>query len=173
MAGRTGHRVVEADLRQHGAQVVDVHSARRTARRSARSGAGVFEPGLLVEFDAELGRPLEDVEELAERQEQQRGDHRDRVQNRQEAVRRTAQPFLRYGQRQAGDGNREEQDDRQEVHAELLQRAGALVRHPAPERERDARQHQQCRDVQAMKEQPRGHRVEAKEPIGKPNRYVT
>ena len=42
--------------------------------------------GVLVEADAELRRTLEDVEELAERQPQQREDHRDRVQDREEVV---------------------------------------------------------------------------------------
>ena len=140
----------------------------------AQCAPGSSSAGLLVELDAELRGPLEDVEELAERQEEQRGDHRDGVQNRQEAVRRTAQPFLRNRQRQAGHRNREQHDDRQEIHAELLQRAGALVRHAAPQRERDAGQHQHRRDVQAVKEQPRGHACAGgNDPIGKPNRYVT
>src|SRR6476646_5981285 len=42
--------------------------------------------GILVEADANLRRPLEDVEQLAEWQIQQRHDHRNRVKDRQEVV---------------------------------------------------------------------------------------
>ena len=91
-------------------QVVDVH-ARGEALAAARAdGAASSVAGVLVQLHAELRRPLEDVEELAERQIEQRGDHRDRVQDGQEAVGRPAQPLLRDRQRQAGDRDGEQQD---------------------------------------------------------------
>ena len=100
-------------------------------------GSGILLASLLVEFHPELRGPLEDVKELAERQEEQRGDHRDCMQNRQKAIRRAAQPLLRNSERQPRHRNGEQHDDRQEIHAELLQRARALVGHSTPQRKRD------------------------------------
>ena len=48
--------------------------------------AAVFGSGLLIEFDAQLRGPLEDVEELAERQIKKRCDHRDGMKDRNEIV---------------------------------------------------------------------------------------
>ena len=80
---------------------------------------------VLVEADAELRRPLEDVEELAERQPEQREDHRDRVQDREEVVGVALHPGVAGREHQPGDADREEQDQRQEVFAEAAARAAA------------------------------------------------
>ena len=76
------------------------------------------------------------------------------------SVETAAQPRLRNGQRQAGDRNREEQDQGEEIHRERLHRACALVAHAAPQRKRDAAEHQHGRNIQAVKEQPRGEGVQ-------------
>ena len=87
----------------------------------AQLGLLALPADVLVELDAELGRPLEDVEELAERQPQQREDHRDRVQDRQELVGVPLHPGVADRQHQPGDADREQQEQRQEVLLEVLQ----------------------------------------------------
>src|SRR6185436_4044260 len=70
---------------------------------------------VLVETDAELRRPLEDVKELAERQIEQREDDRDRVQQREKVVTVALHPRVARGEEQSGDADRGQQDQRQEV----------------------------------------------------------
>src|SRR5262249_3509095 len=58
--------VVEAKRRQHAAEILDLHT-RGVALPAPRAySALVFAAGRLIELHAELGRPLKDVEELAE-----------------------------------------------------------------------------------------------------------
>ena len=63
-----GMRVIEAELRQHQFQVLDVHARRETLSAAGAPRALVLLAGRLIELDAELRRPLEDVEELAKGQ---------------------------------------------------------------------------------------------------------
>src|SRR6185436_4586342 len=67
VAGRTGHPVVETDTLQRQLQVVDVHARGEALAATGAGRALTLLPHPLVELDAELGRPLEDVEELPER----------------------------------------------------------------------------------------------------------
>ena len=98
----------------------------RRERLAAAAACGLLalRADVPVELDAELGRPLEDVEELAERQPQQREDHRDRVQDGQELVAVALHPGVADRQQQPGDADREEQEQRQEVLLEVLQGGG-------------------------------------------------
>ena len=111
---------------------------RARARRSSRSRTIIAErvglvaapaprllaarAGILVETDAELRRPLEHVEQLAERQPEQRDDHGDRMEDGEEVVGVALHPGVARGQHQAGDADREQQQQRQDVLAELLRR---------------------------------------------------
>src|SRR5690242_12484539 len=68
IAGRSRHRIVEAELRQNKLEVVNVH-----ARGVALAAAGAcrtfaFLPCFLVKLHAELRWTLEDVEEFSKRQ---------------------------------------------------------------------------------------------------------
>src|SRR5262249_55517281 len=96
----------------------------------------------LVELHAQLRRALEDVEELAERQKEQRCYNRDRMQNREKAVELTANPILRNGQRQPGHGDREQQNNGQKVEGEGLHSLGATIAESTPEGKANARKHQ-------------------------------
>ena len=120
-----------------------IFEANRSPQRLHSGGLAGFSRGL-VELHAELGGPLEDVEELPERKIEQRGDHRDGVQDRQKAVEVAAQPFLRNRERQPGHRNREQQDDRQEIQRELLHGLRAPVAQAPPQRKRDAGEHQEA-----------------------------
>src|SRR5215467_285135 len=52
--GMTGRRVIEAELRQHAAEIVDMHLRSKPLPASSALGARVLEPCLLVQLDAEL-----------------------------------------------------------------------------------------------------------------------
>src|SRR5262245_29279153 len=83
----------------------------------------------MIKLHAKLRRPLENVEELSERQIQEGLNDRDGMQDREEAVERPAHPEGRNCQGQSRDGNREQQDERQEIHRERLHRLSAQVEH--------------------------------------------
>ena len=108
-------RVVEADLGQHGLEVGDLLGAgERLAATPAhrRRAVGV---GPLVVGDAEVARPLEDVEQLAERdvhQPEDDGEGVDRVERRVEVP---VEPHARHGEEQPGDRHREQAGEGEEV----------------------------------------------------------
>src|SRR5262245_4294440 len=56
---------------------------------------------VFVKFDAQLCWPLEDMEELAEWQPEQREDHRDGMKQRQELITVPLEPGVAHGQQQA------------------------------------------------------------------------
>src|SRR3954470_18794351 len=67
-AGGAVDSIVEAELRQDAAEVVDLH-ARSVAHAAARAGRPLVRRAVrLIQLHPQLRRPLEDVEELAERQ---------------------------------------------------------------------------------------------------------
>src|SRR6185369_4936079 len=142
VAGGAAECVVEAYLGQDGAEVVDVHAGGVSLAAADAVCTIIVDACLLVEFDAELGGALEDVKELSKGEEQQGSDHGDGVQDSEKAVSGAAQPFLRDGEHQAGDGDGEQQDDGEEVHAELLQGTRSLVGHATPEGQADSCEHQ-------------------------------
>src|SRR5262245_21152454 len=63
-------------------QIFNVHLRSERLSASAALRPLLFLSGLFVESDAQLSRPLEDMEELSERQPQQSKDDRDRMQRR-------------------------------------------------------------------------------------------
>src|SRR6476659_892600 len=63
---------------------------------------------VLVEADTELRRPLEHVEQLAERQPEQRDDHRRGMENREELVGIAPHPRIADRPHQTRDADREE-----------------------------------------------------------------
>src|SRR5262245_10473505 len=65
-AGHAGHAVVEAEAVKRQFQIVDVHPRGEALAAAGAESAFSFLSRLVIELDAELGRPLEDVEELAE-----------------------------------------------------------------------------------------------------------
>ena len=73
--------------------------------------------GVLIERNAELGRPLKDVKELAERKPDQRPDHDGRVHNGEEFVTIAAHPFVADHQHQAGNADGEQEHQRHNVFA--------------------------------------------------------
>ena len=116
-------------------------------------------PDVLVEPDAELRRPLEDVEELSERQPEERADHRDRVEDREERVGVALHPGVAGGEHQPGEADGEEQDQRQEVFGEPLNGRGALLAHAPPHGQHHARDHQERRPDQAVEQEEPEERV--------------
>ena len=129
-------------------------AAPRATRRIARGS------DLAVERDAELRRPLENVEELAEWQVEQREDHGDRVQLRQEDEVQPAHQMRRHRQEDPGDRHREQHDQRKQVGAELLDRQRAAIAAATPQRERHAEDHQHRGDVEHVEHERRDRAVE-------------
>src|SRR5262249_47053395 len=80
------HLVVIPQLRLDLNQVLHVGGCGERLVAARAPGRRLLRADVAVELDRELGRPLEDVEELAERQPEQGEDDRDRVQERQELV---------------------------------------------------------------------------------------
>ena len=79
---------------------------------------------LAIERHAELRRPLEDVEELSERQPEQREDHGDGVQLRQKDKMQPAHQVGRDRQEDARDRHREEHHEPRSPAAEETERPG-------------------------------------------------
>ena len=94
------------------------------------------------------------MEELSKREIEESRDHRNRMNDREKVVVDSPKPRRGCRQREAGNANGAEQDQREEVHPEGLSGLGPLVAHPAPERKEDSCQHHDGRDVQAMKDEP-------------------
>src|SRR5262249_43522938 len=104
---------------------VDLRRERLVAAGAGRLLALLADIG--VELDRELGGPLEDVEELAERQPQQGEDDRNRVRDGQELVGVALQPGVADRQQQPRDADREQQEQRQQVLLKILPCRGPRV----------------------------------------------
>src|SRR5262245_32230388 len=117
-------------------------------------GPVVFLPSLLIELDAQLGWPLENMKELAKWQIEQRGNHCDGMQNCQKFIEAATQPQRRNRECQPGNRNGKQQDQWQKVHRERLHGASAAVEQSAPQRERDSGEDEHGGKIQAMKNQP-------------------
>jgi hypothetical protein len=153
-SGRTFDSVIESQLREHAPQIVNLHLRSEARAAACAVRPFVLVPRVLVQLHAELCRTLEDVEELPERQIEQRPDDGNRMEDGQEAVKRPAQPQRRRGQGEPGYRDGVEQDERQEVRRELLQRQRAAVAQPPPHGERDAGQHEHGREIQPVEQHP-------------------
>src|SRR5436190_6876819 len=86
-------------------------------------------------------RPLEDVEELSKRDVEQRGAHRDGVDERERGVARAAEEVGAEGEHQPRQRDRQQQQERHDVVAELLPRHRSRLTQAPPQRERHARDH--------------------------------
>ncbi len=106
-------------------------------------GLLVAAPRVLVEADAELRWTLEDVEQLAERQPQERDDDGSGVKDGEELVAVAAHPGVAGGQHQSADADREQQEQRQDVLPELLNGHCTVVDHAPPEGQHHAGNHQE------------------------------
>src|SRR5512146_3091641 len=97
-------------------------SERLLASRTHCRSIGIVLPltSDLIKLYAKLGWTLEDVKELPEREIHECRYDGNRVQDGDEAVEASAEPHLRDGQGQAGDGDREQQDDWEKVHRHCL-----------------------------------------------------
>src|SRR6187549_2954859 len=77
--GRARDAVVEAELGQDGPQVLDVPKRSESLAAARAVRALLLLAALVVEADADLRGPHEDVEELSEREVEKARDDRDRV----------------------------------------------------------------------------------------------
>src|SRR5262249_30565993 len=82
-------------------QVGDMHLRREDMPAAAAMRRCFTSRHVFVKFDAQLGWPLEDMEELAEWQPEQCEDHRDGVKKRQELITVPLEPGVAHGQQQA------------------------------------------------------------------------
>src|SRR5262249_44607809 len=125
--------VADAELGLDALQVRDLElRGERLAAARARRGSAL-RARAPVELERELRRPLEDVEELPERQVEQREDHRHRVELRQESVVEAVEEARRNGEQEPGRRDREEEHERQEIVRELLHGERSAIARAAPE----------------------------------------
>src|SRR5262245_11363417 len=130
---------------------VDLRRERLPAAGAVRLLALLADVG--VELDRELGRPLEDVEELAERQPQQGKDDRNGVRDGQELVGVALQPGVADRQEQPRDADREQQEQRQQVLLKILQGGGPVVPQTPAQRQQHSSDHRERRPDQAVEDQ--------------------
>src|SRR5665213_3539335 len=89
-------------------------------------------PDLLVEAHTQLSRALKDVEELSERQPEERPDYGDGMQNGDERKAIALHPRVARREHEPGQADGEQQHERHEVLREALHGTRSLVAHPAP-----------------------------------------
>ena len=142
-------------------QIVDVHvRGERLAAPGADRLTGVLSC-LPVERDAELCRPLKDVEELAERQIQQGEDDGHGMQLGQKHEMEALHQVGRHREKHAGHRHGEQHHERQQVGAELLHGQAAAVLCAPPHREKHTQQNQGRRNIEDVEDERRQQAVEA------------
>ena len=82
------------------------------------------------------------------------------MQDREEVVGVSLHPRVARGEHQAGDADREEEQQRQHVEPELLHGDRAAVDHPAAERQHHASDDEKRRPDETMEDDERGERVD-------------
>ena len=127
----------------------------------ATSCPGLFPAGagLLVEAHAKLRRALENVEQLSERQIQQREDHGGRVENRQEIIRVALHPRVAGREHQAGYADCEKQHQRQQILPKLLQCDCAVVDHATAECQHDTGDYEERRPDEPVEDRKGSERL--------------
>ncbi len=112
-----GSVVVETELRQDRLQVSDLLRARKLVTATSADSSRAFGVGPLVVRDAKVPGPLEDVEQLPERDVPQPKDHRQRMQRVQRRIETPLEPDTRHREEQPGDRHREQPGQGEEVTA--------------------------------------------------------
>src|SRR3984957_21183731 len=112
--------IVESNLREDTVQIVDMHSGSETLTATLADRRVARFSRRLIELHAELSGALKNMEKLSERDIEQRGDHSDRVQNREKTVELSTQPVLRNCERESCHRNREQENERQKIQRERL-----------------------------------------------------
>ena len=110
--------------------------------------------------DAKLRRPLKDVKELPEREPEERADHRDRMQHRNERVGVPLHPRVAHREHQTGDADRQKEDEGEDILAKLLYGGRSVIDHAPPKREHHPRDHQEGRPHETVKDHERHEGVD-------------
>lgn len=103
-----------------GDQILNVHHRGKFVPAPPAFGTGTLPGHVLVKANAQLSRPLKDVEKLPKRQPKQRHDDRYRVHQGKEIVPVPFEPGVTHGQQQAGDADGEQKHERKDVFPEKL-----------------------------------------------------
>src|SRR5262245_8135088 len=151
--GMLGPVVPVAELPLDRDQVVDVNGRRVRLPAAGADRRPALGAGVAVELDGELGGALEDMEELPERQPQQREDDRDGVSDGEELIGVALHPRVADRQQEPGGADREQQEQRQEVLLEILERRRPPVAQPPAQGEDHARDHEQRGPHEPVEEQ--------------------
>jgi len=93
-------------------QIFDVHARGECLVTESALGLLATRARIFVEQHAELSRPLENMEKLAERHPQQRADDGHGMRDRNELVRVAVEPFVAHHQHQPGHADGEQQNQR-------------------------------------------------------------
>ena len=171
-AGRRA--IVKAHLGKHGASRSSICILRSDIfPRIVRICTGVFRTRILIQFDAELGGPLENMKKLSEGRNNSAAITVMACKIARKPYERSSQP--RRGRRSApaGNRNRKEHDHRQEIHRELLQRPGASI---IIRRQRDSAIPTNTRIAEMSRPWNNSHAgtvCDLNAPMGNPNKYVT
>ena len=123
---------IESEFLRHDLEVIHVHLRRELLAGVRTNGLRTFGARFAINGDPELGGPLDDVEEFPERNPDQEQDDRDRVGHRHERIVLAVHEVVVPRQPEPGDGNRQQQDQREPVAFERLERDLAEVGQPAP-----------------------------------------
>src|SRR5262245_52642590 len=165
---RVGALVAEAELPLDRDQVLRVHARREGGAAPPAASELLGGADRLVEPCADLCRTLEDVEQLAERQPEEGGDHGDGGQDGDELERIAPEPGVARRRHEAGQAHGEEQDERQEILAKELQRGGALLSHATPHGEHHPGDDEERRPDQAVKREEPEPGMDPEREGGKP-----
>ncbi len=114
------HRIVKAQLVNHRFQIIEPQLGNEFRAAARAFGLRHFARALLIKLNADRGRPLNDVKELAERQIKERHDHRRLMRQRDEVIHVAVQPKTRCRQHQPVTEIAIKQHMRNEVERELL-----------------------------------------------------
>ncbi len=155
------HLVAEAELPLDLGEVAHHHARRERLAAAAALRLFGAAAGVFVKADAELRGPLEDMKQFSERQPQQREDHRNGMEDREKVVGVSLHPRIARRQQQPRHADGEQQHQRQNV-GYLLHGDGAVVDHPAAERNHDPGNNEHRRPHEAVKNHERGPRFNRK-----------
>ncbi|MGH7826848.1 MAG: hypothetical protein ACREQ7_16950 [Candidatus Binatia bacterium] len=129
------HFVTIPERPLHLNQIFDVQARAERVTAAATTGALSARPHIFIKTNAELRRPLENMEELAERKPQERKDHGHRMHNGEEIIGVALHSGVAGRQEKSGNANGKQQDQRQEIFRKQLRRCRASIAHAPASRQ--------------------------------------
>src|SRR6516164_4479630 len=120
-------------------QVFHVHAGRKRMTASSAFRRLFCSRDILVKANADLRGPLKDMEELSKWEPEESDDHRYRMSERQELIAVAAQPGVTDREQETRETHRKQQNQRQDIFPEKLNRRGSFITHSAMHGNHDTR----------------------------------